>query len=242
MPKIVVIGESCLDEFVYCEALRLAPDVPIPVLEEISRSSNPGMAANVHRNISSKESDVTLITNHDWQSVVKTRYVDKVSNHHFFRVDSFPEIKPIELEQYKFNSDIVVISDYNKGFLHSEVIKRICEDNELVFLDTKKKLGDWAKSASFIKINDFEYLKSQREIDENLAEKIIRTRGQYGCDFRGKNYPVESIDVRDTAGAGDSFLAALVVEYLVSQDIFKSIMAANKAASKVVTSRGVGVI
>src|SRR3989344_1982397 len=32
MKKILVIGESCRDIFVYCKAERLAPDVPIPVL------------------------------------------------------------------------------------------------------------------------------------------------------------------------------------------------------------------
>ena len=49
MPKVLVIGDSCLDTFVYCKVERLAPDLPIPVLEEIERTLNPGMAANVFR-------------------------------------------------------------------------------------------------------------------------------------------------------------------------------------------------
>ena len=47
MTKILVIGESCLDEFVYCDAERLAPDLPIPILEIKEVRKNPGMAMNV---------------------------------------------------------------------------------------------------------------------------------------------------------------------------------------------------
>ena len=32
MKKILVIGDSSRDVFVYCDALRLCPDVPVPVL------------------------------------------------------------------------------------------------------------------------------------------------------------------------------------------------------------------
>jgi len=139
MLKILVIGESCRDEFIYCEALRLAPDLPVPVLQELTRNSNPGMAANVHRNIQSREANVGLITNADWQSVTKTRYVHEMSNHLFLRVDTSHDIQRIELTSYRLDAEIVVISDYNKGFLTSEDIQMICENNKIVFLDTKKK-------------------------------------------------------------------------------------------------------
>ena len=32
MSRVLVVGESCKDVFVYCDAMRLAPDVPVPVL------------------------------------------------------------------------------------------------------------------------------------------------------------------------------------------------------------------
>lgn len=75
-----------------------------------------------------------------------------------------------------------------------------------------------------------------------MNDKLIHTRGSNGCDFRGINYPVEQISVRDTSGAGDSFMAALVINYLRTADITSSIKSANRAASKVVKTRGVGVI
>jgi sugar/nucleoside kinase (ribokinase family) len=70
---------------------------------------------------------------------------------------------------------------------------------------------------------------------------LIHTRGSRGCDLGGVNYPVELVSVKDTSGAGDSFMAALVIEYLQTRDIIASIKGANFAATNVVKQRGVGV-
>ena len=242
MSQVTIIGESCLDVFVYCEAIRLAPDLPVPVLQEIHVETNPGMAANVDRNIRSRNVATSLITNKDWQEVTKRRYMHDGSNHMFFRVDTPHNIERANIQEIKFNSDIIVISDYNKGYLSESDIEYICNLHPLVFLDTKKVLGTWAEKASYIKINHFEYMNSEDRLTETLRTKIIHTRGPEGCDFQGRNYPVEKCEIRDTSGAGDSFMAALVTEYLVTGEIEKSIIAANLAASKVVRTRGVGVI
>ena len=242
MPKIQVIGESCKDIFVYCEAVRLAPDLPVPVLQELRTETNPGMAANVYRNIVTQIASCEIITNENWETITKTRYVHDQSNHLFLRVDKPHIIKPFNLANLVLDSEILVISDYNKGFLSESIIEQICELHPLVFLDTKKILGSWAQKAAFIKINHFEFLKSQPFVNSVIMDKLIHTRGSEGSDFRGENYPVERVEVRDTSGAGDSFIAALVCEFLSSRDIIQSIRAANRAGSKVVRTRGVGVM
>ena len=101
----------------------------------------------------------------------------------------------------------------------------------------------WVKDAAYIKINNVEYEKSRRiaEVPE-IANRIIRTKGDEGCDYRGKNYPVNRVSVQDVSGAGDSFLAALVVKYVETNSIQESIVFANECASKVVKQRGVTVI
>ena len=242
MPQIKIIGESCLDIFIYCDAIRLAPDLPVPVLQKIYTKTNPGMAANVDRNIQACSFSTELVTNENWDAYVKTRYVDDKSNHMFFRVDTPHKIARINLNNLSFSSEVIVISDYNKGFLTESDIEYICSSHPMVFLDTKKILGQWAEKAKYIKINDYEFKNSQRFLTDNLVSKIIHTRGGDGCDFLGKNFPVDRFDVRDTSGAGDSFMAALVAEFITTSDIEKSIKAANTAASRVVTTRGVGVI
>ena len=98
MKDILIIGESCRDIFVYCDALRLCPDVPVPVLNIIDQNENGGMAKNVQRNILNKINNCDIITNQDWMNVTKTRYVHKKTNHTFFRVDTPHNIDRINLE------------------------------------------------------------------------------------------------------------------------------------------------
>jgi len=242
MKDILVIGESCRDIFVYCDALRLAPDLPIPVLNIINQTENGGMAKNVQRNILNKVDNCDIVTNSDWMNVTKTRYVHEKTNHTFFRVDTPHLIKPINLDEIDYNYKIIVISDYDKGFLSDSDIETICDNHDLVFIDTKKILGNWASKAKFIKINDYEYQRTKDHISDEIKSKIIHTIGGDGCEYQGKQYKVKKVDVKDTSGAGDSFMSALVVEYLRSNDIDKAIHFANKCASEVVKYRGVSLI
>lgn len=242
--KILIIGESCRDIFVYCKAERLAPDLPIPVLSVVEQTENPGMAKNVERNVRSIMKECAIVTNPGWQNVTKTRYMHHASNHAFVRVDTDHRIRRIDARKVSLGRyDIVAVSDYNKGFLTEEDIRFICERHDTVFIDTKKILGDWARGAKFIKINNYEYERSKTGLSPELRGKIIVTKGEQGCLFRGKLYPVPRlVEVKDTSGAGDSFYAALLAKYAETRDIEKAIRFANDCASKVVAERGVSVI
>lgn len=160
----------------------------------------------------------------------------------FVRVDSTSAISPIDSTSVNLDYEMVIVSDYNKGFLTEENISYICRNHPCVFLDTKKILGDWANDAKYIKINDYEYKNSKPFLTQKLESKIIHTIGGDGCEFDGRSYPVSRVDVRDTSGAGDSFMAALCVKYLETKDISQSIEFANLCASEVVKHRGVTTI
>ena len=244
MKKILVIGESCRDVFVYCHAERLAPDLPVPVLRIIEETGNPGMAGNVVRNIRAIHPHCELVTNPGWEGVTKTRYVHKNSNHTFIRVDAEPQVPRIAVHDLPLQEyDIVAISDYNKGFLAEEDIQAICERHPNVFIDTKKKLGGWAKDAKVIKINNYEFERSKDTITPELSKKIIVTRGEHGAEYNCKLYPVaQRVEVKDSTGAGDSFFAALLVRYAETGDMDESINFANACAAKVVTQKGVTLI
>ncbi len=242
MTKVLVIGESCRDIFVYCTARRLAPDIPVPILENKTDHTNPGMAFNVKRNLSALGLFAEICTNDDWKSITKTRFVHAESNHTFFRLDSPSVITPLAEKPDTSDFDAVVISDYNKGFLTEQMIAQICKSHPLVLLDTKKILGSWAEEARFIKINDYEFQRSEATMTSQLRKKVIRTLGGAGAEFQGQNYPVQRVEVRDSSGAGDAFMATLVAEFLRSADLVWSIRQANIAASGVVTKRGVTVV
>ena len=49
--KILIIGESCLDIFIYGSADRLCPEAPVPVFKQEDAVTFMGMASNVHRNV-----------------------------------------------------------------------------------------------------------------------------------------------------------------------------------------------
>ena len=241
--SILVVGETCRDVFVYCDSNRLCPEAPVPVLNIADQRENPGMAGNVRRNIESLSGKVVdIITNKNWYEIAKTRYVHKESNHMFFRVDTTQLIPRIDLNTIDFDHDLIVISDYNKGFLLEEDIKYICSNHKNVFIDTKKTLGDWANDARFIKINDYEYKNSEKFITKSLAEKIIHTMGSLGCEFGNQRYQTKKVEVKDLSGAGDTFMAGLVVKFMETDDIDLSIKYANECASKVVTQKGVAVL
>ena len=240
--KILVIGDSCRDVHVYCSCDRMSPDKPVPVLKIIDQNDNPGMAKNVYRNIKSIEDSCDIITNSNWANITKTRYIHKSTNHMFFRLDSAENIKKFNINKMSYDYDHIVISDYNKGFLSEEDILTISSNHNSVFLDSKRILGPWAEKVRFVKINNFEYDRSKYSIPPSLTNKIIKTAGEDGCYYLGKNYPVAPQEVIDVSGAGDSFLAGLVVEFSRTSDIEKAIIFANECASKVVGQKGVGII
>ena len=243
MKKILVIGDSCLDVYTYCKTSRLAPDKPVPVLEKIRTIATPGMAHNVFRNVHSLTKSCDLITNSNWKDVQKVRYVDEKSNHMFMRVDSGEKINMINHESLSFEYESIILSDYDKGFLSEEQIEYICSNHSQVFLDTKKILGEWARNAKFIKINNHEYERSKKFIDNHISDKVIKTVGGEGCEYQGILFPVKKkVEVLDVSGAGDTFMAALVVNYTDTYDIESAIGFANESASEVVKHRGVTII
>jgi D-beta-D-heptose 7-phosphate kinase/D-beta-D-heptose 1-phosphate adenosyltransferase len=242
--KILVIGETCRDVFTYGICTRLSPESPVPVFNPIETITNDGMAKNVHSNILSLDVDCHLVTNPSWQDITKTRFIEKRSNHMFLRVDKNDSnygrinLKNINFKEY----DIVVISDYDKGFVTEEDIEAISRLHTVTFLDTKKKLGNWCKNIKFIKINNFEYDKTKDSLTSQLKDKMIITLGGGGAQYQGKIFPVDKVEVKDVAGAGDTFIAGLVVKYSETQSIADSIDFANQCATLAVQKRGVSIV
>ena len=247
MVKVLIIGDSCLDEYIYCTTNRFCPDAPVPVLKPESYVCTKGMAGNVADNLTSLGAKVTLITNAN--QIKKTRYVDERTNHMFVRIDEgeddiFP-IEKITLANIKWEKyDAVVISDYNKGFINEDQISYISNNHHNTFLDTKKSIDNWAAGIKYIKINEVELDHSigfLHDNEEEFAEKVITTLGSKGAQYKGQIYPVEEVDVRDTSGAGDTFMAGLVYAYLnidKNYDIHSIIEFANKCSTQVVQKKG----
>ena len=245
--NILVIGETCDDVFIYGDVSRLNPEAPVPIIIPTKTITNKGMSANVINNIRSLGmNNISHITNHT--PIKKTRYVDDSYNYILLRIDDCDSVDRIDMKSIDRLPyiDYVVISDYNKGFLSKSDIKNICDyfKNSFIFIDTKKKLGDWASGVSYIKINNSEYERSKDYIENNpnIKSKTIITKGKYGCDFNGENFPTDEVLIKDVVGAGDTFLSGLVYSFIRTGDINKSINFANKCSTQVVQKRGVGIV
>lgn len=243
--NILVIGDSCIDEFVYGKCERLCPEAPVPVFIPNKKIKNGGMAMNVYENIKSIGVSVDIITN--TEIITKTRFVHEISNQLLLRVDSenkkFDKISDIDkIDFTKYNA--VIISDYDKGFLTYEDIKKICELHEKVFIDTKKIINNYFEKSFFIKINEHEYLNNKKNNDyiDYLSNKLIITLGHKGCKFKERIFPVEKVEIRDMSGAGDTFLSALVYKFILTENIEKSIDFANMCSTIIVQQKGVNKI
>ena len=140
------------------------------------------MAGNVVRNIKALGHTADIITN--LNEIKKIRYVCSKYNHLLLRIDENDKCKPINrttLTNTIFsNYDAIIVSDYDKGFLTEDDINFISNSHPLTFLDTKKKLGDWANNISYIKINTVEYKLNQNILLQNskLFNKTIITKSK----------------------------------------------------------------
>lgn len=243
--KILVIGDSCTDVFVYGKCERLCPEAPVPVFLPKKTKKNGGMALNVFENLKSIGANVEIITNR--KKIKKTRYIEEKSNQIIVRVDTdntkFDRINC--LSQIDFDSySAVIISDYDKGFLTDEDIKFICNKHGKVFIDTKKIINENFEGVFLIKINEYEYNNNKKYGDyiDTYKDKLLVTMGANGCRLGEKIFPVDKVEIRDMSGAGDTFISTLVYKYLLTNNINAAINFANQCSTIVVQQKGVNKI
>jgi bifunctional ADP-heptose synthase (sugar kinase/adenylyltransferase) len=242
--KVLLIGDSCTDEWIYGSCNRLSPESPVPILVQEGSETAPGMAGNVKENLESLGIKVNFLTNKE--SIRKTRYIDRKSNQQIVRVDTDPDVKELHPSQLQMallhdTYDAIIISDYNKGFIpDTKTISNIAGryPNTKVFVDTKKTKLPTEFSNVIYKINKKEFEALDPGSIPN-GENMIVTLGDEGAVWNKKKYPCKDL-VRtfDVTGAGDTFLAALVFYFIQLPVMDEAISFANKAAAIAVQNPG----
>lgn len=236
--KVLVIGDLILDSYTYGTATRLCPEAPVPVIwptaEKTETRGGAGLVAdqlseligaeNVIAHFGSKSrkerifADGRLICRVDYDSI-------EVSHLDAFHRAMLPDFKKVGL---------VIVSDYSKGALCRDLATEIkCSaraQNIPVLVDAKT---NWAWYSGC-----FAAFPNQNEgTGHTEFQHIIEKNGERGCFVDDVPiYPQHKRAVRDTTGAGDSFLAAFAA-YLtkypwnsLSQD---TLIAAARYANKV---------
>ena len=185
----------------------------------------------------------------------KTRYISQ--NHiQLLRTDvetPYPSYsKPQQLNiTLDTDTDLILISDYNKGLLRNTNIMDIVRESGIPFgVDPKPENIDLYHGAKFIKPNNIEYKKIYSELNEMKIPNIVHTLGQYGMiltinepdkiiiDIPGK----ETYNVIDACGCGDTAFAVLAMAYLEHNNIELACRIANECAGIVATKPGVAPI
>jgi rfaE bifunctional protein kinase chain/domain len=210
-----------------------------------------------------------LVTDARRPTTTKTRFVSQ--HQHILRVDE-EEHTPIDghlvsavmeaAEREIQNADVVVISDYAKGFVSSELVKQI-----VVRCAAHKKniLAD-PKGADYLKYEGVGVLKPNRAelaaltnmpVDSHAAtlvagrcllqklkgSALVITEGSdgmtiFGCGEREIEIPTVARQVFDVTGAGDTVLATLAMALAVGADLHQATVLANHAAGYVVGEFG----
>ena len=85
--NIYIIGDSCIDRYIYGFCSRICPEGPVPVFNTIEQTTTLGMAGNTYRNITTFFPEACFISNNP-KAITKTRFVDKKTNQLLLRVDT----------------------------------------------------------------------------------------------------------------------------------------------------------
>ena len=190
------------------------------------------MAANVAANLVALGCEVVVASG---QPGSKTRLIDERSKQQIVRIDNDYINKPYPLEGIDLSvCNAVVVSDYNKGNVTYELIENLRKTyTGPIFVDTKKT--DLERlTGCIVKINNKEYNDAK-----TLCDDLIVTHGRQGAFYKDRTYPAVEIAVTDVCGAGDTFLAALCYEYLVSNNMDLAIEFAIRASAVTVQHIGV---
>ena len=240
MANVIVIGDKCADKYVFGETTRLSPEQPVPVLDKTRIEERPGMAGNTELNLQAFGINTVLLSQREL--ITKTRFVDTNSGYQLMRLDETPKVGRIANAELKMammhmNPDAIVISDYDKGYITDDDLWHLCNNfNRPVFVDTKKRRL-FHKDNVFWKINKKEYNDLDKDHLPNDTHLIV-TLGSRGVKWSGFTFKPQVVKVFDVCGAGDTFLAALVYEFLKTSNMQKSIDLANRAAAISVTHPG----
>ena len=233
--NILLIGDAGNDVYTYGYVNRISPEAPVPVFQPHYTINHDGMAGNVRKNLEALGCTVNFLHG---EVSKKNRLIDHRSKQQLLRIDHDVESEPITFETaIPPVYDAIVVSDYNKGTVDYQLIEDLVKEvNVPVFVDTKKT--DLARLAGcYIKINALEKSRATSLPD---SDHLIVTHGGNGAEWNGWVYPAEIAgDVTDVCGAGDTFLAALVYQFLVTNSMPDAIKFANKASA--VTVQHVGV-
>ena len=262
--KVLIVGDSMIDAYMWGEINRISPEAPVAVVEVKKHENRLGGAANVALNLKAlganpilcsvigtsergilfeklmKESNLStegILSTNKRKTTIKTRVI--AENKHQLRIDE-EETSPIEqVEEFLKltislinDIDVIILQDYNKGVLTSEIIEKVIGSANKkgipTIVDPKKLNFNSYKNCTIFKPNlaeiktgmkvDFdanniaEIEKTTSELRKKLSAKgVLLTLSEKGiCINSEKEFkytPAFKRNIIDVSGAGDTVIS-----------------------------------
>jgi D-beta-D-heptose 7-phosphate kinase/D-beta-D-heptose 1-phosphate adenosyltransferase len=239
--KALVVGDAIVDQYHHGRIDRISPEAPVPVFveDETRTERRRGGADNVAHQLEALGCEVS--SHFARLRSVKHRYM--VGHYQVFRCDrdSFEAGVPVPLPPRHF-ADVVVLSDYSKGFLSFPMCRNLIDAaNELkipVVVDPKGRNWDKYRGATVICPNS-------QELSDAVGASftpILEKRGSQGLRvWRGGDYediPATARHVYDVTGAGDTVVALVAAALGAGGSLMDGARLGVEAASYVVGEVG----
>jgi D-beta-D-heptose 7-phosphate kinase/D-beta-D-heptose 1-phosphate adenosyltransferase len=207
------------------------------------------------------------------QTIVKTRVV--AHSQQVVRIDQESKLNLTDSEEQLIWKrikdlvevvDLVVVSDYNKGFLTEKLLKRLIttslDNNKYILVDPKGKNFNKYYQATILTPNLREIAEASGidEFEPDILEQagkqlllnlnlkaLLVTQGEEGMtllekDKKSIHLSARARKVYDVTGAGDTVIATLAVAAGAGLSLAESSNAANVAAGIVVEQVGTSII
>lgn len=224
--KVLLIGDSCEDEYIYGKCENISLEAPIPIFTYSRTETKVGMSGNVYFNLKSFNIDVTFLTN--TEKIVRSRFINEINNTQVFRVDNEQKIKPLILPISANNFDAIIICDYDKGYLTQSKISEIIENSNVpVFVYSKKNNQSDKKNCFFI-MDELDY---EKICDNFYMDNLIIIKGCKGSVYKHTFYKAENNEIFNMIGTDNIFISTLVYGYLRYKNIKDALILANKSLS-----------
>lgn len=269
--RILVVGDIMLDRYIRGYVNRISPEAPVPILNVESVEHELGGCGNVARNLVTMGADVTcwtatgsggdskvlismiksssimcrIVQSENYKTIVKTRMVDLDSGQQLLRCDKEKIVQVNVGGTIRDSFDVVVISDYGKGFISKDSISKIIEsaDGAPIIVDPHPPNSFLYNYTHAITPNLKEYLQMDYK---PVVDCIYETMGERGIriHFSGDTIDVkaEKVPVYDVQGAGDTVVAAIAYCKALDMDPVKSACVAVKCGAYVVSKPGTSVV
>jgi rfaE bifunctional protein kinase chain/domain len=155
--------------------------------------------------------------------------------------------------------DLVIVSDYNKGCINSELMRLLKNNSKFVVVDPKPENIEMYKGVNLVTPNKKEAIDilgiKKTSLNKNdlirlssiFESDVLVTLGEEGMIYytKGKEpiyFPAVAQEVYDVTGAGDTVISIVGLGISLGMDIKEVCELSNKAAAQVIEKFGTTIV